>query len=132
MLSVGKLRPFFGIPGVPLPLPGGVEAGAAESVPGAVGVARQAAVRARRAIGVAAVQRHLRDAAVRANVQLLLRAEKSSKVKGQGGGVNCLASFSLVRLLIMCRLSLSYDQVRVVVNMNTLIKSKYKKVEKLT
>lgn len=55
-----------------LPFARGVEAGTAEAVPGAVRVPGQAAVSTGRAVGLAAVQRDLRQPQLRADVQLLL------------------------------------------------------------
>lgn len=55
-----------------VPFAGGVEARAAEAVPGAVGVSGEAAVGASRAVRVAPVQGDLRDPELRADVQLLL------------------------------------------------------------
>lgn len=58
------------------PFAGGIEAGTAESVPGAVRVSGQAAVGAGRAVRVAAVQGHLGDPELGAGVQLLLQSKQ--------------------------------------------------------
>lgn len=55
-----------------VPFASGIEARAAESVPGAVGVSGEAAVSASRAVSVTTVQGDLRDPELRADVQLLL------------------------------------------------------------
>lgn len=55
------------------PFASGVEAGTAETVPGAVRVPGQAAVGTGRAVSLAAVQRGLRQPELGADVQLLLR-----------------------------------------------------------
>ena len=53
---------------VGLPFPRGVEARAAKSVPGTVGVPGQAAVGAGCTVGMATVQRHLGQAMFRAHI----------------------------------------------------------------
>lgn len=58
------------------PFAGGIEAGAAQPVPGAVGVPGEAAVGASRAVSVTAVQGDLRDPELRADVQLLLQSKQ--------------------------------------------------------
>lgn len=55
-----------------VPFAGGIEARAAESVPGAVGVSGEAAVSASRAVSVTTVQGDLWDPELGADVQLLL------------------------------------------------------------
>lgn len=62
----------------PWPFGGRGEGRAALSVPSAVGVASQTAVRASPAVDVAAVQRHLRQPSVRRHIQLLLRRHKQT------------------------------------------------------
>lgn len=62
-----------------LPLGGGEVAGALGAVPGAVGVAGQAALGAGLPVDLTAVQRHLRDAQSRAEVQLLLWERKEEE-----------------------------------------------------
>lgn len=59
-----------------VPFAGGVEAGTAESIPGAVGVSGEAAVSASRAVSVTTVQGDLRDPELRADVQLLLQSKQ--------------------------------------------------------
>lgn len=59
-----------------VPLASGIKAGAAESIPGTVRVSGEAAVGAGRAVGVAAVQRDLRDPVLRADIQLLLQSKQ--------------------------------------------------------
>lgn len=59
-----------------VPFAGGIEAGTAESVPGAVGVSGEAAVGASRAVSVTTVQGDLRDPELRADVQLLLQSKQ--------------------------------------------------------
>lgn len=59
-----------------VPFAAGVEARAAESVPGAVGVPGEAAVGAGRAVSVTTVQRDLRDPELGADVQLLLQSKQ--------------------------------------------------------
>lgn len=59
-----------------VPLAVGIKAGAAESIPGTVRVSGEAAVGAGRAVGVAAVQRDLRDPVLRADIQLLLQSKQ--------------------------------------------------------
>lgn len=59
-----------------VPLASGIKSGAAESIPGAVRVSGEAAVGAGRAVGVAAVQRDLRDPELRADIQLLLQSKR--------------------------------------------------------
>ncbi len=59
-----------------VPFAGGIEAGAAESVPGTVGVSGEAAVSAGRAVSVTPVQGDLRDPELGADVQLLLQSKQ--------------------------------------------------------
>lgn len=59
-----------------VPFAGGIEAGAAESVPRAVGVSGEAAVSASRAVSVTTVQGDLRDPELGADVQLLLQSKQ--------------------------------------------------------
>lgn len=59
-----------------VPFAGGIEAGTAESIPGAVRVSGEAAVGTGRAIGLTTVQGDLRDPELRADVQLLLESKQ--------------------------------------------------------